>query len=204
MEAERWVGFNDGNLAYMSRVKELAPKVPVFWDRGPTSIEKDIQIAQKHGFEAMVLHFATITPAKVNKIRSIYFPSGGPVPEFSFSLTPEYLDAGATRFAMEVDGQSFEYRHGPQRSTSMKWPGQGAGQAAATLDTQNGASPNQVFSGPWALFRLLDSARIQPRTDTRFLLSFAIGGSSARVLLDAATIRNPLRENVLQGFSCGR
>lgn len=140
----------------------------------------------------------------VNRIRSVYFPSGGPVPEFSFNLTPEYLDAGATRFAMEVDGQSFEYRHGPQRSTSMKWPGQGAGQAAATLDTQGGASPNQVFSGPWALFRLLDSARIQPQTDTRFLLNFAIGGSSARVLLDAATIRNPLRENVLQGFSCGR
>jgi hypothetical protein len=75
---------------------------------------------------------------------------------------------------------------------------------SCVLDTQDGASPNQVFSGPWALFRLLDSARIQPRTDTRFLLSFAIGGSSARVLLDAATIRNPLRENVLQGFSCGR
>lgn len=68
--AEKWVGFNDGNLAYMSRVKELAPQIPVFWDRGPTDIDKDIEIARKHGFEAMVMHFATATPEKVRKVRA--------------------------------------------------------------------------------------------------------------------------------------
>src|SRR5690554_5348047 len=33
LEAHHIVGFNDGNLAYMSKVKELAPQIPVFWDR---------------------------------------------------------------------------------------------------------------------------------------------------------------------------
>ncbi len=140
---------------------------------------------------------------QVARIRAVYFASGGALPDFSFNLTPEYLDASATRLAIEIDGQTLEYRHGPQKSVAMKWPGQGAGQAAVTLDTQSGGSPNAVYSGPWAWFRLLDSARVQPQTDTRFLVNFTVGGSSARVLLDAATIRNPLRENVLQGFSCG-
>ena len=29
MGAEKWVGFNDGNLQYMAEVKRLAPEIPV-------------------------------------------------------------------------------------------------------------------------------------------------------------------------------
>ena len=46
MKAERWVGFNDGNLSFMAQVKKLAPEILVFWDRGAdTNIDDDIQIA---------------------------------------------------------------------------------------------------------------------------------------------------------------
>ena len=65
MKAERWVGFNDGNLEYMAEVKRLAPDIPVFWDRGKdTNIDDDIAIAKKHGFEALVLHHEGVTPEK--------------------------------------------------------------------------------------------------------------------------------------------
>jgi len=71
MKAERWVGFNDGNLQYMAEVKRLAPKVTVFWDRGKdTNIDEDIRIANKHGFEALVLHYEGVTPKKVKKIKA--------------------------------------------------------------------------------------------------------------------------------------
>ncbi|MCB9924846.1 MAG: hypothetical protein H6822_21880, partial [Planctomycetaceae bacterium] len=57
MNAERWVGFNDGNLNFMAEVKRLAPDLPVFWDRGAdTDIDEDIRIAKQHGFESLVLH----------------------------------------------------------------------------------------------------------------------------------------------------
>jgi len=36
--AQRWVGFNDGNLRYMSDVKRLAPEISVFWDRGNSDL----------------------------------------------------------------------------------------------------------------------------------------------------------------------
>jgi glycerophosphoryl diester phosphodiesterase len=71
MGAEHLVGFNDGNLQYMSTVKELAPRIPVFWDRGPkTDIDADIRIARSKGFEALVINYAGITEEKVQKIKS--------------------------------------------------------------------------------------------------------------------------------------
>lgn len=71
MNAERWVGFNDGNLQYMIEVKRLAPSIPVFWDRGKgTDIDADIAVALEHDFESLVLHHETVTPEKVSKIRA--------------------------------------------------------------------------------------------------------------------------------------
>ncbi|WP_417386386.1 glycerophosphodiester phosphodiesterase [Gimesia sp.] len=71
LEMESWVGFNDGNLNYMTQVKQLAPELPVFWDRGAdTDLDADIRIAKQRGFEALVLQFKGITPDKVRKIKA--------------------------------------------------------------------------------------------------------------------------------------
>ncbi|QDS96529.1 Glycerophosphoryl diester phosphodiesterase [Roseimaritima multifibrata] len=71
LKAERWVGFNDGNLKYMAEVKSLAPQIPVFWDRGEnTNIDEDIRIAKQHGFEGLVLHHNAVTPEKSQKVKA--------------------------------------------------------------------------------------------------------------------------------------
>ncbi len=71
IKAERWVGFNDGNLKYMAEVKHLAPNIHVFWDRGnDTNINEDIRIAQEHGFESLVLNHEGVTPEKIAKIKA--------------------------------------------------------------------------------------------------------------------------------------
>ncbi|WP_442506098.1 glycerophosphodiester phosphodiesterase family protein [Novipirellula sp. SH528] len=71
MNAERWVGFNDGNLEFMTEVKRLAPEITVFWDRGKdTDIDSDIKIAKQNGFESLVLHPDGITLEKIEKIRA--------------------------------------------------------------------------------------------------------------------------------------
>lgn len=70
LNAEKWVGFNDGDLKLMSEVKRLAPELPVFWDRGAeTHINEDIRISKMQGFETLVLHYSGITPEKVQKIK---------------------------------------------------------------------------------------------------------------------------------------
>lgn len=71
LQMEPWVGFNDGNLSYMSQVKQLAPEIPVFWDRGAeTDIDADIKIARERGFEALVLNFQGVTSEKIQKIKA--------------------------------------------------------------------------------------------------------------------------------------
>ena len=74
-------------------------------------------------------------------------------PEVRFTLTPVELDAAATRFLLEVDGQTFDYRHGPPRSRAATWPGPNPGSAAATFEDHSGGHPNMVAQGPWAWFR---------------------------------------------------
>lgn len=71
LNAESWVGFNDGNLQYMLEVKRLAPEIPVFWDRGAdTDIEEDIQTAKHHGFESLVLHHSGVTLKNIQIVKS--------------------------------------------------------------------------------------------------------------------------------------
>jgi len=66
--AERWVGFNDGHLEWMTQVKRLAPQIPVFWDRSDSDLDEDLRIARDCGFEALVLHHSVVTKEKVDKI----------------------------------------------------------------------------------------------------------------------------------------
>jgi len=75
--AERWVGFNDGDLEKMRRVRELAPDIPVFWDRGPdTDMDDDVRTATEAGFEAIVMHYTGVTAAKVASIRAAGLEAG--------------------------------------------------------------------------------------------------------------------------------
>lgn len=67
--AEPWVGFNDGNVNYMAEVKRLAPRIPVFWDRGESDIAADIRIAKQHGFETLVLNERAVTPEKIAMLK---------------------------------------------------------------------------------------------------------------------------------------
>jgi type VI secretion system protein ImpL len=140
---------------------------------------------------------------QAQRIRDVYFKTGAQLPDARFNLTPDALDAGATRFALDLDGQPFEYRHGPQQSKALVWPGGGVGQVAVVFEERGGPGANAVKQGPWALFRALDQAQVRRDSDTRLAVTFAAGSHSMRVVLDAASIRNPFAQNALAGFRCG-
>ncbi len=139
----------------------------------------------------------------VQQIRELYFGPGGQSPEQQFTLTPGDLDAGATRFTLEMDGQTLDYRHGPVRSMLVKWPGPSPGAAAATFEDRSGAHPNLNFQGPWAWFRLLDAATIRAESDVRFDAAFQNSGHQATVIIEATSIRNPYQKSPVHQFRCG-
>lgn len=71
LDATAWVGFNDGDLKKMARVKERAPEIPVFWDRFQAfDATQDIQIAKQHGFESLVVHVNGLTPEKIALVKA--------------------------------------------------------------------------------------------------------------------------------------
>jgi type VI secretion system protein ImpL len=157
--------------------------------------------------EAASLGGPSLAPAqfqRADRIKQIFFAPGGAQPEVRFTLTPSFLDAAASRMTVEIDGQTLEYRHGPVRSVSMTWPGPSPGQAAIAFEERGGGGPNLVTQGPWALFRLLEQASVQVQSDTTFLVTFDLNGRTARLLLEAASSRNPFGRNVLQGFACAQ
>jgi type VI secretion system protein ImpL len=141
---------------------------------------------------------------RVEEIRQIYFRPGGTNPEVRFNLTPESLDANVRRLAIDIEGQLVEYRHGPQRTVPIVWPGPNPGRASILFEESGGSGPNKAYSGTWALFRLLEQAQVVPQSDGRtYAVTFSVNGRTARLTLEASSARNPFRGTGLRSFGCG-
>ena len=140
---------------------------------------------------------------QVQQIRERYFGPGGQLPEQQFTLTPGDLDASTARFTLEVDGQTLEYRHGPVRSIPARWPGPAPGVASVTFEDRSGAHPNTTFQGPWAWFRLLDTATLHADSDVRFTAAFQAGSHQGAVVIEPNSIRNPYQNSPVRQFRCG-
>jgi type VI secretion system protein ImpL len=112
-----------------------------------------------------------------------------------------YLDPGAGRFSLEIDGQAIPYQYGPERPFPVTWPGPKPGQAVATFE-RSGGEPNAAFQGPWAFFRLIESAQLEPEANERFMLTVKKGMREARLRIEADSVRNPFGRNELQRFRC--
>jgi type VI secretion system protein ImpL len=173
--------------------ERMAPLVdtstnPWRWKQGAAGIGSGTSLAQ---FQA------------ADRIRQMYFPPGSQLPTMHFNLAPESLDSAVPRLAIDIDGQSVEYRHGPIRSQTISWPGPSPGQVTVLFEESGGGGPNRSYQGPWALFHLLDDTTIQPQSDVRYLVTVSAGGRTARLTLEAASVRNPFARNELRSFRCG-
>jgi type VI secretion system protein ImpL len=138
------------------------------------------------------------------EIRSVFFRAGSQDAEVRFTLLqPDSLDVGSRRFTLEIDGQTFEYRHAAVLPKAVVWPGPKPGLAVATFEEAGGGRPNLSFDGAWAWFRLLDASQTSRDSDVRYTLTVSKGGHTARVPIEAASIRNPYGRPLLQQFRCG-
>ncbi len=59
-------------------------------------------------------------------IRNVFFAAGAATPSIQIELTPLDLDPAITQYALNIDGQTMRYAHGPPLPMAVKWPG-GAG-----------------------------------------------------------------------------
>jgi type VI secretion system protein ImpL len=121
-----------------------------------------------------------------------------------FSLVPVSLDAGIGQISIDISGQTLTYNHGPTESTSFRWPNNGKNLVRVTITPASGGNATVIEKdGPWALLRLLDSARVIPSGQPdKFRLVFSTADGSATFQLNASSVRNPFTLGALRAFRC--
>jgi len=136
------------------------------------------------------------------KIRDVFFRSGSQLPSVQFELKPLYLDATASKFWVNLEGQQTNYRHGPTRSMRFNWPGTSPGLVRFGFETLEGKQLSSSVEGDWAWFRLLDKMLVTKASANTLKVNFALEGFTAKYELRANSVLNPFSLTELAGFQC--
>lgn len=115
------------------------------------------------------------------------------------------IDPSITQLVVNIDGQNQRYVHGPVTPMNISWPGpRGGVSAEITAEPRIRASTSTIAArGPWALFRLIDKARITKSISAnRFTATYELDGRKVVLDISASGLPNPFYTNVLQSFQC--
>jgi len=157
--------------------------------RGPTGPEQSISPDALQAFQRAAV------------IRSAFFPGNSSTPLVRFQLVPVQISGSASQVVIGVDGQALSYNAGqPARAADLQWTG-ASGQARLEF-LPAGGSPPLNETGPWAWFKILDQAQIQPAGANQFRVTFQLGGQQAIYELRLPGGSNPFRLRELEGFRC--
>lgn len=156
--------------------------------RGPSGAEQSISPDALQAFQ------------RAAAIRNAFFPGNSSSPLVRFQLVPVQL-SGANQAVISVDGQTLSYSAGqPPRAVDLQWTG-ASGQAKLEFLPAGGVPP-LTETGPWAWFRLLDQAQIQPTGTNQLRITFQLGGQQVIYELRLPGSSNPFRLRELEGFRC--
>jgi len=137
---------------------------------------------------------------QAQSIRDAFFANGATTPSFRVTLRTVKMDNDILNLTLDVDGQQLRYSHGPQAVQMVSWPGPGGtSQVRMQLGLTNGTTSTLVTSGPWALNRFFDRARLTAAGGLTREASFNVDGHQVTLSFTPGSIRNPFQ---LPGFSC--
>ena len=137
------------------------------------------------------------------EIKEAFFQDGGQMPSVHFTLKPVYLDSSVDKFLLDLEGQTFTYRHGPALAKKADWPGPDSANRVRLVFEKGGKSVHSVRKeGPWAWFRLLEESGIKKLGSDKLLVTFRVKGKTAKYELRANSVNNPFELGDLHRFSC--
>jgi type VI secretion system protein ImpL len=97
---------------------------------------------------------------RAERIRQMFFSPGSKTPEIRFAVRLSNVDASATRFYLNIDGQQLEAAPGRDTNTPVVWPGadKDKGARAIAVFEDRTAAPDRAdtIGGQWAWFHLID------------------------------------------------
>jgi len=136
-------------------------------------------------------------------IKNMFFQEGGNKPSVVFKLKPVYLDANVGAINLDLEGQNFSYRHGPQFLKSARWPSHDStSQVRLEFIDDSGNRLVRKFEGPWAWFRLLQASKVKSKTGDIALVTFEHRGRRSSWELHAQSVENPFLMSQLHQFYC--
>jgi type VI secretion system protein ImpL len=137
------------------------------------------------------------------RIRDAFFANGGRQASMRFDLKPVALDPAIAKLVLDIDGQLLTAAPDALAPASFQLPsGKGSGQVRLDVSP---ASAHAVLrtEGPWAWFRMLDKASVEPTPQgERYKVTFDADGRKAALELTANSVVNPFRRAVLEQFRC--
>ncbi|MFC0400775.1 type VI secretion system membrane subunit TssM [Paraburkholderia rhizosphaerae] len=140
------------------------------------------------------------------QIREMFFGDQGKQLQWKADIRVPELDPTVTALAIDIDGQSMQYQHGPLAPFPVTWPGpRGGVHAELTASPRIGAETSTLSTdGPWALMRLLGKGKIvRTATPGRTRAAFDFDGRKAVLdIASAGSVANPLTSDVLTTFRC--
>ncbi|MGL4232777.1 MAG: type VI secretion system membrane subunit TssM, partial [Casimicrobium sp.] len=188
--------FAPGGLMDEFFQKNLASMVDI--STNPWSFKRSVDGAPAGGASAL------LSFQRAQVIRDVFFRGGTRTPQLSFSIKPVEMDAAIKLLSLDVDGQVLSYRHGPQLSQTMTWPGpRGSNQVRLQLEPQAAGSSGVLHEGPWALHRFFDKIQITPGSSPeRFIATMNVDGRKAVFEVIANSVQNPFSLRSLNEFTC--
>ncbi|MCB8881032.1 type VI secretion system membrane subunit TssM [Acidisoma cellulosilytica] len=135
-------------------------------------------------------------------IRNLYFPSGGQYPSLHFTIKPVSIDPQSKKVVLALGQSDIAWQAEDAQETSITWPQDALDNDSLTF-TPPLPTPPLTVQGPWAIFRLFSTARMEHGNGpTHFFATFHAGDRQANFAIETDSAFNPLYWHVLQSFQC--
>lgn len=154
---------------------------------------------------------------RARMIRDVFFKINPETPSISFQMKPDLMNKQDARFTLELGQDRVTYNHGPKFWKTLTWSGENENnRVRIVFEDLNGDFHSKVYDGPWAWFRLQDSANLKPTNtakiyNAKFTVDQELNSESSRSMkvshfisykIKAKSVNNPFSKNLLSAFRC--
>ncbi|TQV76419.1 type VI secretion system membrane subunit TssM [Aliikangiella marina] len=154
---------------------------------------------------------------RARMIRDVFFKLNPESPSISFQMKPDVMNKQDARFTLELGQERMSYSHGPKFWKTLTWSGDNENnRVRLVFEDLNGDFHTKVYDGPWAWFRLQDSAELKATNtakvySAKFSVDQELKGDSGRSMkishyityqIKAKSVNNPFSKNLLGAFNC--